>query len=192
MIKFDKKIEHIKKQQESNPNFCKDVCNLCYGDKKECVNCLLIEINRLNTKIKNLNHLLSLSKKHKPNKKLKGGYIKVKRLSLQEVLPHIGVNKKLQISENVSVNTSSVRLHTFKDNIVCVSCGLIGTHFWAEKFREDERPHLNLYAVDGYGKEVLMTKDHIIPKSKGGTDSSENMQTMCTHCNCKKGNSLNF
>jgi 5-methylcytosine-specific restriction enzyme A len=35
-----------------------------------------------------------------------------------------------------------------------------------------------------------MTRDHIIPKSKGGSDHLNNMQTMCTKCNNKKGNSI--
>jgi len=37
------------------------------------------------------------------------------------------------------------------------------------------------------GHEVLMTKDHIIPKSKGGKNTLKKYQTMCTHCNCRKG-----
>lgn len=35
-----------------------------------------------------------------------------------------------------------------------------------------------------------MTKDHIVPKSKGGPDKIENYQTMCTECNCIKGSKL--
>jgi 5-methylcytosine-specific restriction endonuclease McrA len=35
-----------------------------------------------------------------------------------------------------------------------------------------------------------MTKDHIFPKSKGGKDVIENMQTMCTICNKNKGSDV--
>ena len=30
--------------------------------------------------------------------------------------------------------------------------------------------------------------DHIVPRSKGGTDHSENLQLLCNDCNRKKGN----
>ena len=35
-----------------------------------------------------------------------------------------------------------------------------------------------------------MTKDHILPKSKGGKDEIDNYQTMCIRCNKAKGNNL--
>ena len=55
---------------------------------------------------------------------------------------------------------------------------------------QDKSYHLNLYAVDDNGDEILMTKDHIIPRSKGGIDDISNYQTMCRLCNEAKGNKL--
>ena len=47
-----------------------------------------------------------------------------------------------------------------------------------------------LYAVNENGIEVLMTKDHIIPVSKGGKNILSNYQTMCELCNLEKGNNM--
>lgn len=33
-----------------------------------------------------------------------------------------------------------------------------------------------------------LTLDHVMPKSRGGVDSWENLVTACNHCNVKKGN----
>lgn len=46
--------------------------------------------------------------------------------------------------------------------------------------------HWDLYTKDF----VLMTVDHIHPKSKGGTRALHNMQPMCEPCNTKKGAKL--
>ena len=37
------------------------------------------------------------------------------------------------------------------------------------------------------GSRKVLTVDHVIPHSKGGTDAFENLQTLCATCNCKKG-----
>lgn len=97
------------------------------------------------------------------------------------------------------VKVSSLRLELFRQNPQCVSCGRIG-HIWIlESHHRMVPPHLNLYHVGEELQEwkklsqdglVLMTKDHIIPKSRGGPTSLENLQTMCSICNGKKGQKL--
>lgn len=37
-------------------------------------------------------------------------------------------------------------------------------------------------------KEARLTLDHVIPLSKGGKHSKDNVVAACTHCNCSKGN----
>lgn len=96
--------------------------------------------------------------------------------------------------------TSSFRLELFRQNPKCVACERIGTLWLLEAHRKNEPPHLNLYHVgeeiaewknlskDGL---VMMTKDHIVPRSRGGATKLENLQTMCSICNGKKGNKMN-
>ena len=116
---------------------------------------------------------------------------------VEEILPLIGFNnepKKFQTEHGVyRAGVSSNRLLCFKRSIFCVSCGVAGTHFHLEqqvrKSKGNHRhiAHINLYHIKD-DKKILMTKDHIIPVSYGGTGDIENLQTMCAPCNNKKGN----
>jgi hypothetical protein len=75
-----------------------------------------------------------------------------------------------------------------KSGFDCKSCGKIGSIFAIELIESKSFSGytINLYSEDGY----FFTKDHIIPKSRGGKDSIDNYQTMCWPCNAKKGSSL--
>jgi 5-methylcytosine-specific restriction endonuclease McrA len=72
--------------------------------------------------------------------------------------------------------------------MTCPVCGLTGKFFAIETTdtKEPKKYHLNLYAVEN-GQEVLMTSDHIFPKSLGGRGHLKNRQAMCSPCNSKKG-----
>jgi 5-methylcytosine-specific restriction endonuclease McrA len=103
----------------------------------------------------------------------------------------INSGKKKANLDGDLVRISGIRMKSFSVNgIKCVVCGLTGKYFAKEKLLDDNSFHLNLYAINSDGKEVLMTRDHIMPKSKGGPETLDNMQTMCTKCNCKKGNKI--
>ena len=94
-------------------------------------------------------------------------------------------NRSNIIVDGFNVYSKSLRYMTFyQKGLKCVCCGKEGTHFKLCGEKDSSRRHFNLYADDG----TLMTKDHIIPASKGGPDRVDNMQTMCTYCNKKKGN----
>lgn len=91
--------------------------------------------------------------------------------------------------DGVQVNMDSLRYATFKRcGVKCCWCGIEGSFFLLQA-RPDERPgigHFNLYALDRDKALVLMTKDHVIPKSKGGGDKAKNLVTMCCNCNFLK------
>lgn len=89
------------------------------------------------------------------------------------------------------IKGNSQRYQTFfTKGCKCAVCGIEGKYFAKEKYEDQRTYHLNLYAVDDNGTEILMTKDHIIPRSKGGVDDISNYQTMCKLCNEAKGNKL--
>lgn len=116
-----------------------------------------------------------------------------------EILPlvrgspsHGGRNTKRVSLDGDEIGIASSRLATFRNSgLRCVCCGIEGSFFVKERHRRIKDPlampyHLNLYAIDGKGCEVLMTSDHIIPRSKV-KNVRNNRQTMCTRCNHAKG-----
>jgi len=109
----------------------------------------------------------------------------------EELVPIIGMGMPRATLINphglsFQVNMSSTRLECFKRTPKCAHCKRVGVLFLLQSHK-DERPHLNLYAVERKGGLVLMTQDHIIPQSKGGSSEQDNLQTMCTICNQAKG-----
>jgi len=109
----------------------------------------------------------------------------------EEILPLVEfrnnpVRKEL---DGDRINFSSLRLQTFATKgVACVRCGIEGEFFIKEKHHQSDKFFtLSLYALDGDNNWILMTKDHIIPKSKGGKDHLDNLNPMCYICNQDKG-----
>lgn len=90
---------------------------------------------------------------------------------------------------SVSMTSSRYRLFAIK-GVQCVSCGIEGTYFSLERQKNakdnNNRYHFNLYGEDEQGNKMLLTKDHIVPVKRGGNNSLENLQVMCSKCNDEK------
>lgn len=87
----------------------------------------------------------------------------------------------------VKVQMNSIRYHLFARSPVCACCGRVGTVMMLDVHGcMYSRAHFNLYCREG-DKLILMTRDHIVPRSCGGTDMLDNLQTLCTDCNNAKG-----
>ncbi len=124
--------------------------------------------------------------------------IRKKIYQVRELLDHVEINhtkKDVIYLDGDKIKLGSDRYKTFKfKGLKCADprCGLVGKFFAKERSAGSKiiSYHMNLYALDENENEVLMTKDHIIPKSKGGKDLLENYQTMCTIHNCEKGDNI--
>lgn len=96
---------------------------------------------------------------------------------------------KLRISipdNEIEVSLGSHTLQTFaNDGIVCRKCGVVGSYFTVDS-NSYGHYYLNLFA-EKQGRHILMTKDHIIPRCRGGRNSIDNYQTLCKECNAEKG-----
>lgn len=98
---------------------------------------------------------------------------------------------------NTEVEISSKRMQTYTKGVECVQCGIRGRYWALQRSFSDkpgkqnsERFHLNLFAVNEHGHNIMMTSDHIIPKAGGGSDDLSNRQPMCEPCNNKKDDKM--
>lgn len=123
------------------------------------------------------------------------GYVRVNvRYPISFVLSNIGQHKLKLFGHNVKME--SQRYENFRAHgVKCALCGIRGQYFRLECHGlhanwENNSWHFNLYALNERGNEVLMTKDHVVPKSAGGSNTIDNLQPMCCKCNGRKADNL--
>lgn len=77
------------------------------------------------------------------------------------------------------------------ETMKCWECGLVANCWIANKGRNDHlgSPVLDLYA-NHKGRVTLMTRDHIIPRSLGGSNENANLRVGCSPCNGARGNRM--
>ena len=83
------------------------------------------------------------------------------------------------------------RIYTAKD-FKCIYCGLMGTHavFWKDHVEIPWDAHCDLVHITPEGRRILMTLDHLFPKSQGGTNDPANLAVACSPCNHTKGDNV--
>lgn len=116
------------------------------------------------------------------------GLERIRKYTIKEIFKWIDDNPKRIYWETGDYRINLKRAKVFhKKGNVCVNCGVEGRFFALEKDKGGGI-HLDLY---GYidKEEVLITIDHIVPKSKGGVNKMINYQTMCKLCNEMKADS---
>lgn len=135
---------------------------------------------------------MSKKKKNKPY------FVKGDRYSIEDtfsiLVPYLdpnGGNKEKVDFYGDRIKPNSQRYQTFYyKGCTCVKCGLKASYFEKDRMSNETSYHLNLYGVDSQGNEVMFTKDHILPKSKGGKDYITNYQPMCERCNVNKSSTM--
>lgn len=116
------------------------------------------------------------------------GMQRIKIIPIEDVFKWIEENPRRIYwgRSDYTINCKRAKIF-YKKGLVCVTCGVIGKFFALEKDKSGSL-HLNLYGYND-DDEVLITVDHIVPKSKGGPNSMINYQTMCKICNENKADS---
>lgn len=127
-----------------------------------------------------------------------------RELGLEEGFDISKLDKHSRIVAGREVSTASgIRLfESLRGSpIKCWHCGCVADRWISCRGQNDNsRPTLNLFATFTPRKTrrikhpvprlVMMTRDHIIPKSKGGIDNIANLRPGCETCNVVRGNNM--
>lgn len=112
------------------------------------------------------------------------------KLSFYECNAYKGVRKQgesRQVYHRNYCKKYPEKISHLKANRYAREKGAIGNHTLKE-WQELKQKYNNKCAICGLEKPL--TKDHIIPLSKGGTNYISNIQPLCRNCNSKKHNKI--
>lgn len=109
-----------------------------------------------------------------------------KEVNLVDVFNLIGKVKNFTFKGH-KVNLTSITLKIIKRRPYCTYCGCFASKAYICLDGAMGNPFIGIYCLRG-GREVLLTKDHIIAIADGGSKyGMKNLQTLCYDCNSAKG-----
>lgn len=91
-------------------------------------------------------------------------------------------NKRTRFAGSFIVDWASKRVQVFSFSPRCTSCSRYIQEVRLYRTIRNKAT-FQFYSSDG----TKFTIDHIIPRSKNGSNGTSNLQTMCYYCNQKKG-----
>ena len=110
-----------------------------------------------------------------------------------DLIHRLSKDEQSVVMEGHTVEVDNLRIQCFREKgLTCAKCGIEACFAALELVQSPAYNGwaINFYAHTDIGDEVIFTKDHIHPRSRGGGDEMANLQPMCWPCNQRKGNSV--
>lgn len=103
------------------------------------------------------------------------------------------LQRRIKINANIPLKGCSFKITPtlqviHKGNYECIICKKKAVKLVFNRNTISNKLQINFYVKGN----VLLTKDHIVPLSKGGKNDLTNYQCMCQTCNNEKSNMSNF
>jgi 5-methylcytosine-specific restriction endonuclease McrA len=138
-----------------------------------------------------------LKAKKVKDKSINGLMFYYKELSIQEGFEVLHQSREIRNVDGMKVSAPSgaALFHHYNETykpLTCFKCGVVADR-WIVKHQHNDRdkpPVVELFAYTKKNRLVMMTRDHIIPKSWGGLDLVENLRPACEPCNRDRKNVL--
>lgn len=114
------------------------------------------------------------------------------KFSIEEITNKLKNRDYKLVTEYGTINLKTTSIRTFSKGCDCVECGAVGVYFELIKNNNGYSIQLVAQKQNKNKTHVVMTSDHIVPKSKGGVNRLDNRQPMCKMCNKIKGSHPSF
>lgn len=114
------------------------------------------------------------------------------KFTFEEVFSAMKGNKRRDVFEvgGYSFTPSRTVVSLKAKGGTCSECGVTASHFECKVIGDKVSTGLVAVGYTEKGVKRTMTRDHIIPVSKGGANKSGNIQIMCNRCNEEKSNTM--
>lgn len=90
-----------------------------------------------------------------------------------------------------TAGTSNAQIISASRMIKCEQCGVFGEVILTFKQRTEPEYRRRICCFAFGTKQLIpLTRDHVLPKSLGGTDGASNMRLLCQQCNAGRGNAV--